>query len=416
MLRRITATEFLLPKDRNFLQKIYKDRKGTKVRVSCSNENLANLAYLSALSGINVSCATSFSNLQRIPYLCPMKNTKLAFLIWLHLLFSGSLLAQLPAYYDWIQVSDSGLLLKQQLANLITSTHTTQLSYTPDIWNVLQESDLDPTNTSVVLLLYGYNDSDGATINDRTRAYGLYQTGSSNVGVWNREHTFPKSLGTPDLGTSGPGADAHHLRAADGEMNALRDNRIFTYGSGNAMTVGSDKFYPGDEWKGDVARMIMYMYLRYPSQCIASNVGEPAISISNFDQMPDIFILWNEQDPVSNFETQRNEVIYQAQGNRNPFIDEPAFANQIWRATSYWGIGESTKTKIQLYPNPVSSELTVDLQHVTTWTYRLVNLVGEEVQRGTKTEKISLATLPQGIYVLSISTPEGLLHHRIEKK
>ena len=81
-------------------------------------------------------------------------------------------------------------------------------------------------------------------------------------GDWNREHTYPKSLGNPNLGSSGPGSDSHHLRPSDVGYNSQRGNLKFTDGSGNSGNV-SGGWYPGDEWKGDIARMMMYMYLRY---------------------------------------------------------------------------------------------------------------------------------------------------------
>ena len=95
-----------------------------------------------------------------------------------------------------------------------------------------------------------------------------------NVADWNREHTYAQSLATPSMNTSSPnaGTDAHHLRSSDVQMNGNRGNRKFATGSGNSGNSGSN-WYPGDEWKGDVARMMMYMYLRYPSQCPPNDVG-----------------------------------------------------------------------------------------------------------------------------------------------
>jgi predicted extracellular nuclease/endonuclease I len=242
--------------------------------------------------------------------------------------------AQIPTYYNDVDVSLTGTALKDALANKITVTHTNFLSYTPDVWEALMVTDVDPSNASNVLLLYGYDDSDGDYITDRSRSI------TANGGIagtsWNREHTYPKSLGTPNLGTSGPGADAHHLRPADVTMNSNRGNLKFIDGSGDAAVVGSG-WYPGDEWKGDVARMMMYMYLRYGTRCLPSNV---AIGTANTidANMIDLFLEWNVEDPVSDFEKQRNTYHENtsnsyAQGNRNPFIDNPAFATSIWGGT-----------------------------------------------------------------------------------
>lgn len=261
---------------------------------------------------------------------------------------------QIPDYYASIDFTLSELALKAELANLITSTHTSPTTYS-EVWAVLQSSDLDPTNSEMVMLMYGYNDADGIVENDRTRDKDNYG-GSS--GQWNREHVFPKSLGSPDLGTSGPGSDPHNLRASDVDFNGARGNRMFTAGSGNAGAVGSN-WYPGDEWKGDAARIIMYMYLRYGNRCLPSAVAVGAANAIDAG-MVDLLLDWNASDHVSTFEINRNNAIYAAIGNRNPFIDNPHIANLIWEgalAEDPWGgVGladDATESELEVYPNPV---------------------------------------------------------------
>lgn len=234
--------------------------------------------------------------------------------------------AQVPTYYDDVDTSLTGTSLKDELAVKITNTHTTNLSYTPGVWEALQETDLDASNTSNVILIYGYNDNDGNYITDKSRSKDA--NGGTSGTQWNREHVFPKSLGNPNLGTSGPGADAHHLRAADITFNSQRGSLKFVDGSGNAGSTNGG-WYPGDEWKGDVARMMMYVYLRYGDQCLPTAVGV-GNSLSTDANMIDLFLEWNVEDPVSDFETQRNPILEGIQGNRNPFIDNPAFATAIW--------------------------------------------------------------------------------------
>jgi endonuclease I len=322
--------------------------------------------------------------------------------------------AQLPAYYNGISTISVGQPLKDQLSNLITSTHTVFLTYTPGIWDLLSQADLDLNDPSKVQLIYGYNDSDGTSSNDRTRSVSLMQTGSSNVGVWNREHVYAKSLGTPDLGTTGPGADGHHLRAADGEMNNTRGSFPFTSGTGNAHIVGGIKFYPGDEWKGDVARMMMYMYLRYPSQCIPTNVGDPLITFSGFDQMIDLFITWSEQDAVCDFERQRNEAIYQAQGNRNPFIDEPYFATRIWKLTTPLGIEEKEPVNpFFVYPNPFDETIHIYSYTTAEWEFSITDEYGRELLHGEEVDQINLEELNKGLYFLTFSTEQYTHTERI---
>jgi len=234
--------------------------------------------------------------------------------------------SQIPTYYNDMNLNQTGTALKDALAVKIINTHTTNLSYTPGVWDALKQTDLDPTDPSKVLLIYGWNDSDSDITNDRSRDKDQNGGGS---GVWNREHTYSKSLGIPNLGTTGVGADAHNLRPCDAQRNSSRSNRKFEDGSGNSGATASGNWYPGDEWKGDVARMMMYMYLRYGNQTLPTGVavGSTVASDSN---MVTLFLEWNAEDPVSDLEKQRNPILEGLQGNRNPFIDNPAFATQIW--------------------------------------------------------------------------------------
>ena len=240
--------------------------------------------------------------------------------------YSFILLAQ-QSYYDDVNINLTGLSLRDALATKITNTHTNNLTYS-SIWDASMVTDVNPTNSGQVLLIYGWeNGSDGDLTNDRER--GINDNGGS-VGQWNREHVYANSLGTPDLDQAGidgpPYADAHNLRPADGQRNSSRGNKLFISGSGNSGAV-STGWYPGDEWKGDVARMMMYMYLRYDTRCLPSNVGIGDNS-GTPDDMIDLFLQWNAEDPVSAIEVQRNDYhgntsnMY-AQGNRNPFIDNP---------------------------------------------------------------------------------------------
>ncbi|NER15618.1 endonuclease [Spongiivirga citrea] len=286
-------------------------------------------------------------------------------LLTLSMLFlSGFLFAQVPAYYNGTNINQSGEALKTALANLITTTQAVELSYTPGVWNTLQQSDLDPANNNNVLLIYGSNDNDGNLMTDRSRDAN---NNGGSTGQWNREHTYPRSLGQPNLGSEGPGSDAHHLRPSDIGQNSSRSNLAFTAGSGIAARVNGG-WYPGDEWRGDVARMMMFMYTRWGERCAAIRVANGSTTFS--PEMPDILLQWNVEDPVSAFEIQRNNVVAGIQGNRNPFIDNPAFATSIWggpQAEDRFGNGGSTDVEAPSAPaNLVASNVTqttVDL----TW-------------------------------------------------
>ena len=251
------------------------------------------------------------------------------------------------SYYNDVDLDLTGSELKNALSTKITQTHTKFLQYTPDIWNASKVTDANPNNTDEVILIYGWeagNDQDDT--NDRTRSNSLQDNGSNGSFVWNREHVYPQSLGTPDITTSTiPGQDAHSLRPVDKATNRSRGNKRFAEGSGNSG-VSNDGWYPGDEWKGDVARMMMYMYVRYDDQCLPTNVGIGDSSLTQ-DDMIDLFLKWNVDDKVSDIEIARNKYHENtsnsaAQGNRNPFIDNPYLATIIWggndNAEDLWGI------------------------------------------------------------------------------
>ena len=155
-------------------------------------------------------------------------------------------IAQIPSYYNNVDFTKSGNDLKTQLTNLITTTHTTILPYTDtngliDTWRVIKQSDLDPTNPANVLLIYGFNDTDGIWSTDRTRSKDLSCHVSGCNGLWVREHTYPRSLGNPPLDSSTdptPNTDVHHLRSIDNQRNITRSNNPFGAGAGNSTLLG----------------------------------------------------------------------------------------------------------------------------------------------------------------------------------
>lgn len=214
-------------------------------------------------------------------------------------------------------------------AELKTALHTiiknqTKLSYS-SVTNALKETDQDPNNSNNVILLY----------TGRSQAKSSFGSGANN---WNREHVWAKSHG--DFGTRvGAGTDLHHLRPTDASVNSSRGNLDFDNG-GKAHNECTSCYYDGDSWeppdrvKGDVARMLFYMDVRYEGTS-----GELDLELANsVNTSPkplhgklSTLLQWHEQDPVDSFERNRNEMIYQQyQHNRNPFIDYPEWAESIW--------------------------------------------------------------------------------------
>ena len=153
--------------------------------------------------------------------------------------------------------------------------------------------------------------------NDTTHATTLYTDYSMTSADWspawacNREHVWPQSLGGNN--TTGGGADLHHIRPAEKGVNSARGNKPY----GESTSKG---FYePADHVKGDVARIILYVYVRWNSDWGATDVTEVFESV-------DILLAWCELDPVDTWEMGRNEVVERIQGNRNTFIDYPELA------------------------------------------------------------------------------------------
>ncbi len=158
------------------------------------------------------------------------------------------------------------------------------------------------------------------------------------VDQWNREHVWAKSHG--DFGTAtGPGTDLHHLRPEDVTVNSARGNLDFDEG-GTQNSEAPGNYADGNSWeprdavKGDVARMIFYMSVRYEGgdgfadlevNDVAGNGSAPHIGRLS------VLLQWNAEDPPDAFEMRRNNVIYDTwQHNRNPFVDHPEWADAIW--------------------------------------------------------------------------------------
>jgi len=196
------------------------------------------------------------------------------------------------AYYSTINENES---LKSQLKALISNYTYTSYDKAQEI---LQYSDRDPSNPYNVLLIY-----------NRNSVNGLWDGGST----WTREHVWPQSHLENETQTS----DAHNLRPINQRINESRGNLRFVEGSGE-YSKELTGWYPGDEDRGDVARIIFYMATRYPNLAIEL-VGNLAT-----------FLEWHQTDPVDDFERVRNDVIYSYQDNRNPYIDNPKWVELVF--------------------------------------------------------------------------------------
>lgn len=153
--------------------------------------------------------------------------------------------------------------------------------------------------------------------------------------TWHREHVWPNSrLGMARVTGSGrnQGSDLHNLRAINPGVNSSRSNRFYALASGENQTVGTDGYYPGDDHRGDVARILFYMITMYDFLSLQSeDIPNEAYELSGAVMgRLDLLLEWHRLDPVDDFERQRNDVIYSYQKNRNPYIDKPAYVHLVF--------------------------------------------------------------------------------------
>lgn len=325
-----------------------------------------------------------------------------------------------PAYYQSVDLSLEGQALKQALSVLITDTHNYTVTYN-ELWSVLKQTDENPENSSELVLIYGWDNNNAEDDDDYSRDKDA-TCGNGNPctdATWNREHVFPKGLDASNSDDNGPTADPHHLRPSDVEMNGARGNRPFGFGSGVPSYINSNgDFYPGENWKGDVARIIMYMYLRYGEQWNPNYTGTG--SNTYHSEMPDIFLEWNAEDPVSEIEVNRNEILQGVQGNRNPFIDNPFLATVIWggpTAENSWpdtlGAVNLTSAKIQVYPNPTTE--TVNLSGLTSSAIiNVYNSMGQLIQTYKGVDEVQLPT--KGMYIITTSDQGAKNSYKVIRK
>lgn len=264
---------------------------------------------------------------------------------------------QPSGYYNSLdELSD--IALRQALQDIIAEEGVVRAQTYTDVIDILKEADQNPENSNQIWLVYL----------EQGRAKLDFQTTSNNVGTWNREHTFPRSRGgfdsieedevgdgidifwntTADSLRHG-NSDAHALRAVDGPENSSRGNQFYGEYNGPSGTLGG--------FKGDVARSVFYMAVRYNGLEIVS--GFPEGLTGQFGDLATL-LDWHRNDPPDDFEMNRNNVVYQWQFNRNPFIDQPDLVEYIWgnMVGQVWnqelGIDDVDVAQVKVYPNPTS--------------------------------------------------------------
>ncbi len=311
----------------------------------------------------------------------------LAFLFITSLTLAQSPPPALQAYYADVDFSNIGLNLYDDLAITTIAKHTVFLQYF-ERHQFLYNADEDPANSNNVLLIYS----------GESRPKTQYLSGSNpnSPQTFNTEHVFPRSL----LGSGTAEADLHLLRTCDISINSLRGNDPFTNNNGQPnedyYSTGNE-FFPGWDWRGDVARIVMYVNLRY---------NEPFTDVGTLN----LFLEWNAADPVSldEIEDTRNTVISGVQGNRNPFIDNPYLATIIWGGTpaeDRWGTLSTNSVELQelnIYPNPAKDQVNVTIKNNTETRIEIYSVLGKRVfiRKINESMALDISSLKSGLYLM----------------
>lgn len=277
--------------------------------------------------------------------------------------------AQIPAgYYDY--ATGTGYTLKTQLFRIINNVDDPEINNTVeevqtvetynslDGFNATYERDLyyEPGGSNTILDMYSENPT-GADPYNFTPTTDECGNFSSEGDCYNKEHVIPQSVFSSQLPMY---SDAHHLIPSDGRVNGFRGNFPFgnvddsqlTSQSGitnptlNGSKLGGYEdlgypidytgtvFEPIDEFKGDIARIYFYFVTRYETQ-VSGWSSYPMFDGSSDQAIAEPFLSllidWHLNDPVSQKEIDRNNnIFYNHQNNRNPFVDHPEWVVAIW--------------------------------------------------------------------------------------
>ena len=334
-------------------------------------------------------------------------------------------------YYDQANNLSSDELkeaLHQIISNHVIFPYT---SNSTDTWDILQESDQDPNENNNMILVYtgrsqekGYRDGSGN--------YSQYENGNgTQSNSWNREHIWPKSHGFPDEDDNAY-TDVHNLKPCDRSVNSSRGAKDFDFG-GNQHSEASDCLTDSDSWeppdyvKGDIARILFYMVVRYDPgvdhenntfdlelvDYTTPNNTEPILG--KLSSLLD----WHLSDPVDDFEINRNEIIFGFQQNRNPFIDHPNLVNYLWgdNVGLVWNdnltVPENEIIKTIIYPNPSSGIINFS-SDMEDEIIEIFNLNGQNILNKIIDSSNSVELdLPSGIYFLRSNTKSGIYNSKL---
>lgn len=333
-------------------------------------------------------------------------------------------------YYQEADGKSSGELkeaLYQIISNHITYPYT---SSSTDTWDIIQLSDQDPENHDNMILVYTGRSQDKG-YRDGTGNYSQYENGNGNQNnSWNREHVWPKSHGFPDEDDNAY-TDIHNLKPCDRSVNSSRGTKDYDFGGSEhseaiECLTDSDSWEPPNSVKGDIARILFYMVVRYDPgydhnnnsfdlelvDYTTPNNNEPILGkLSSLIQ-------WHNDDPVDDFEINRNEIIYEFQENRNPFIDHPNLVNFLWgdNAGDTWNenLGlNNLSDKLIIFPNPSSGLLNFN-KTLNNEKIEVFSLKGDKILDKKVINSNSLKLdLESGVYLLKISNNSRVVNSKI---
>ena len=222
-------------------------------------------------------------------------------------------------FYNNITATGEGLdgSLREALTPIIRPKGF--VSYSSGLSQHCQQADEDPSNTNNMVLFYS---RDSVT--------------KQAAGTWNREHVWPKSLSNGNWGESQAGTDILHLRPTYVSTNSTRSSHPFGDASNgntlvyNKMTYGKldgNIFEPLDCVKGDVARIIMYIWTAYRGYS-----GYKELRMTDIFDSYNTLLTWHTMDKPDALEGHRNDYVQNStvQKNRNPFVDHPEYAWKIF--------------------------------------------------------------------------------------
>ena len=337
------------------------------------------------------------------------------------LLIGSQTFAQIPTGYYNGTSGLTGVTLKNKLHDII-SANTVELSYS-DLWTAYPTTD-ERIDGKVWDM---YSDIPGGTA-PYTFTFGTDQCGSysGEADCYNREHSVPASWfndATPMY------TDLFHVVPTDGYVNNRRSNfplgdvASASWSSQNGSKLGSSAvagyvgtvFEPIDSFKGDFARIYFYMATRYKDE-LPSWTSDP-FSGSDFSSWAkNMFLIWNAQDPVSAKEVDRNNFVHDLQNNRNPYVDNPQWVNDVWG----FPVGlaeEENKLIARVYPNPANNSVSIDFENNNMVSkVNILQLDGKIVLTVVATENqlnMDISTLSNGIYFLTVQNELGFSKEKI---